>query len=54
LFHNNGDGTFRDVSQESGISRVLGKAWGVVATDVNNDGWMDCSSPMTPSPISFL
>jgi hypothetical protein len=41
LFHNNGDGTFRDVSQESGISRVLGKAWGVVATDVNNDGWMD-------------
>jgi hypothetical protein len=41
LFHNNGDGTFRDVSQESGISKVLGKAWGVVATDINNDGWMD-------------
>jgi len=41
LFHNNGDGTFRDVSQESGIAKVLGKAWGVVATDVNNDGWMD-------------
>src|SRR5467141_737370 len=41
LFHNNGDGTFRDVSQESGIASVLGKAWGVVATDVDNDGWMD-------------
>jgi hypothetical protein len=41
LFHNNGDGTFRDVSKESGIAKVLGKAWGVVATDVNNDGWMD-------------
>ena len=41
LFHNNGDGTFTDVSQESGIAKVLGKAWGVVATDVNNDGWMD-------------
>ena len=41
LFHNNGDGTFRDVSEESGIARVLGKGWGVVATDVNNDGWMD-------------
>jgi enediyne biosynthesis protein E4 len=41
LFHNNGDGTFTDVSQESGIARVLGKAWGVVATDINNDGWMD-------------
>jgi len=41
LFHNNGDGTFRDVSEESGIAKSLGKAWGVVATDVNNDGWMD-------------
>jgi hypothetical protein len=41
LFHNNGDGTFTDVSKESGIASVLGKAWGVVATDVNNDGWTD-------------
>ncbi len=41
LFHNNGDGTFTDVSQESGIAKVLGKAWGVVATDINNDGLMD-------------
>ena len=41
LFHNNGDGTFSDVSKETGIAASLGKAWGVVATDVNNDGWMD-------------
>jgi enediyne biosynthesis protein E4 len=41
LFRNNGDGTFTDVSNESGISKSLGKAWGVVATDINNDGWMD-------------
>jgi hypothetical protein len=41
LFHNNGDGTFTDVSKESGIARYLGKAWGVVATDINNDGNMD-------------
>ena len=41
LFHNNGDGTFTDVSQESGIAKHLGKAWGVVATDINNDGRMD-------------
>ncbi len=41
LFHNNGDGTFSDVSKESGISQSLAKAWGVVAADVNNDGWMD-------------
>jgi hypothetical protein len=41
LFHNNGDGTFTDVSQESGIAAHLGKAWGAVATDINNDGRMD-------------
>jgi len=41
LFHNNGNGTFTDVSKSSGIADHLGKAWGVVATDVNNDGLMD-------------
>jgi enediyne biosynthesis protein E4 len=41
LFHNNGDGTFTDVSTESGIGKALGKAWGVVATNIKNDGWMD-------------
>ena len=41
LFHNNGDGTFSDVSNQSEIARSPGKAWGVVATDINNDGWMD-------------
>ncbi|HZR64738.1 MAG TPA: CRTAC1 family protein [Terriglobales bacterium] len=41
LFHNNGDGTFTDVSRESGIAQSLAKAWGVVAADINNDGFMD-------------
>jgi hypothetical protein len=41
LFHNNGDGTFSDVSKSSGIGSVLGKAWGAVATDINNDGRLD-------------
>jgi hypothetical protein len=41
LFHNNGDGTFTDVSKQSGIASVKGKAWGAVACDVNNDGLMD-------------
>jgi enediyne biosynthesis protein E4 len=41
LFHNNGDGTFTDVSKTSGIGKYLGKGWGVVATDINNDGRMD-------------
>ena len=41
LFHNNGDGTFADVSKESGIANSPGKSFGAVATDVNNDGLMD-------------
>jgi hypothetical protein len=41
LFHNNGDGTFTDVSKESGIAQSPAKAWGCVAADINNDGWMD-------------
>lgn len=40
LFRNNGDGTFTDVSKESGIA-LESKAWGVVAADINNDGWLD-------------
>ncbi len=41
LYHNNGDGTFTLVSEGTDIQRALGKALGVVATDVNNDGLMD-------------
>jgi hypothetical protein len=41
LFHNNGDGTFTDVSQKMGIAENPGKSWGVVATDINNDGFLD-------------
>ena len=41
LYHNNGDGTFTEVGKGTDIERALGKALGVVATDVNNDGRMD-------------
>jgi predicted NUDIX family NTP pyrophosphohydrolase len=41
LFHNNGDGTFKEVSGATDIQRALGKALGVVATDINADGQMD-------------
>src|ERR1022692_1526797 len=41
LFHNNGDGTFTDVSQKMGIADNPGKSWGAVATDIDNDGRMD-------------
>jgi hypothetical protein len=41
LFRNKGDGTFADVSKESGIAGSPGKSFGAVATDVNNDGLLD-------------
>ncbi len=41
LFRNNGNGTFADVSEQSGIGKSPGKAFGAVATDVNNDGLSD-------------
>jgi hypothetical protein len=41
LFHNNGDGTFTEVGHGTDIEKALGKALGVVATDINNDGLMD-------------
>jgi enediyne biosynthesis protein E4 len=41
LFRNNGDGTFTDVSVQAGITRGLGRGLGVIAVDVNGDGWAD-------------
>jgi enediyne biosynthesis protein E4 len=41
LYHNNGDGTFSEVGKLSAIGKNMGKSHGVVATDINNDGWMD-------------
>jgi hypothetical protein len=41
LFHNEGAGKFADVSKPSGIASALGKSFGAVATDINNDGLID-------------
>ena len=41
LFLNNGDGTFRDASAESGIRAVPGKSMGVGVADYDQDGWPD-------------
>jgi len=41
LYHNNGNGTFTEVSKGTAIASALGKGLGVVATDINNDGRMD-------------
>jgi hypothetical protein len=41
LFHNNGDGTFTDVSLRSGIGAKAGNGLGVVTVDYDDDGWQD-------------
>ena len=41
LYHNNGDGTFADITRKAGIESTLGKGLGVVFGDYNNDGWLD-------------
>jgi len=42
LYHNNGDGTFTDVSEGAGIFRANGTyGLGVLTADFDNDGWPD-------------
>jgi hypothetical protein len=41
LYHNNGDGTFTDVSKASGVGLKGGNGLGVVTFDYDNDGWQD-------------
>jgi hypothetical protein len=42
LYHNNGDGTFTDVSEAAGIFRANGTfGLGVLTADFDNDGWPD-------------
>ncbi|MBV9766227.1 MAG: CRTAC1 family protein [Acidobacteriaceae bacterium] len=54
LYHNNGDGTFADVSVKSGVSKVKGSyAMTSVAADFDNDGWPDIYIACDSTP-SFL
>lgn len=41
LYRNNGDGTFTDVTEASGIGRHVGKGMGVAFADYDNDGNTD-------------
>ena len=41
LYRNNGNGTFTDVTQSSGIGRLLGKSMSAAWIDYDDDGWMD-------------
>ena len=41
LYHNNGDGTFTDVSVKSGIAAAPGRGLGTAFNDYDHDGWPD-------------
>jgi len=45
LFLNNGNGTFRDISADSGIRAFPGKGMGASIADFDQDGWMDIFVP---------
>ncbi len=54
LYHNNGNGTFTDVSERSGISKAKGSyAMTAVGADFDNDGWPDIYVACDSTP-SFL
>jgi hypothetical protein len=41
LYHNNGDGTFTDLTAKAGLVNTDGKSLAVVLADLNGDGWPD-------------
>ncbi|MDQ2839704.1 MAG: CRTAC1 family protein [Acidobacteriota bacterium] len=55
LFHNNGDGTFTDVSEKAGILKKQGTyGLGVLVADFDNDGWPDIYVADDSSPSALL
>jgi hypothetical protein len=45
LYHNNGDGTFTDVTREAGVYNPEGRAMGVASGDIDDDGDWDVFVP---------
>ena len=45
LYRNNGDGTFTDVTKETGLFQPNGRAMSATVTDLNNDGLLDLYIP---------
>jgi hypothetical protein len=41
LFHNKGNGTFEDVTAAAKVDKEFGHGLGIIAADLDNDGWVD-------------
>ena len=54
LYHNNGDGTFGDVSEAAGLTGWPGRALGAVAIDYDGDGRQDLFVARDASPNLLL
>ncbi len=53
LYHNEGNGSFKEVARASGIWDPNGKGLGVIWLDYNNDGYQDLyvANDATPNPL---
>ncbi|HEV7858429.1 MAG TPA: CRTAC1 family protein [Pyrinomonadaceae bacterium] len=54
LYHNNGNGTFTDVSEKSGVTKTNGTyGLGVLVLDFDNDNWSDIYVANDSSPAAL-
>jgi hypothetical protein len=54
MYLSNGDGTFRDAGQTSGISEQAGPTMGLIAADLNQDGLVDVFTANDAKPNFFF